>query len=325
MFMRIIKFIKYLPIVRLNPRKTFWHRLIQKNKSHFFRLTNNILCNLKIKGAKVVGKSPMGNLVLKFNVDTPVALKNEIVCIPKDLIIFQSIRNSGSWELDSCVFLAEAFKSGNPSDLNANTFLDIGANSGMITIQTARLASNPISAYCIEPLPLNLEALHANMQKQTCLSDYKIYPYALSQEDGLAKIYSEKVNIGNTSLFQMDRFKDTFETEITLRNTNDFIKKEFSASAIIALKCDTQGSEIIILSNFPTSFWNQVVRGIIEIRSTANLVPKQISAILKCLEIYDDFFWGDNFGEKIGLYEIENFWLKGTGEERDLFFSKNNF
>ena len=322
--MIITRFIRYLPIVRLNPRKTFWHRLVQKNSSHFFRLTNNILCNLKIKGAKVVGKTSMGNIILKFNVDTPIALKNEIICIPKDFVIFQSIRNSGSWELDSCVFLAEAFKSGKPSDLNANTFLDIGANSGMITIQTGRLASKPISAYCIEPLPLNLEALHANLQKQTCLADYKIYPYALSQEDGLAQIYSEKVNIGNTSLFQMDSLKDTFKTEITLRNTNEFITKEFSDSAIIVLKCDTQGSEIDILSNFPTSFWNQVVRGIIEIRSTANLVPKQISAILKCLEIYDNFFWGDNFANKINLYEIENFWLKGTGEERDLFFSRKN-
>lgn len=320
--MILTRFIRYLPIVRLNPRKTFWSRLLQKSSSPFIRLSNNILCNLKIKGAKVIGKSSMGNIILKFNVDTPIALKNEIIWIPKDFVIFQSIRNSGSWELDSCVFLAEAFKSGKPSDLNANTFLDIGANSGMITIQTGRLASKPISAYCIEPLPLNLEALHSNLQNQTCLADYKIYPYALSQEDGLAQIYSEKVNIGNTSLFQMDSLKDTFKTMITLRNTHEFIKKEFSDSAIIVLKCDTQGSEINILSNFPTSFWNQIVRGIIEIRSTANLVPKQISAILKCLAIYDNFFWGDNFGKKINLYEIENFWLKGTGEERDLFFSK---
>lgn len=297
---------------------------MQKNSSPFIRLTNKILCNLKIKGAKVIGKSPMGNIIVQFSVDTPVALKNETIYIPKDFVIFESIRNSGSWELANCVYLAEAFKFGKPSDLNANTLLDIGANSGMITIQTARLASNPISAFCIEPLPLNLEALHANMQKQTCLADYKIYPYALSQQDGIAQIYSEKVNIGNTSLFQMDKFQDTFNTEITLRNTNEFIKKEFSDSAIIALKCDTQGSEIIILSNFPTSFWNQIVRGIIEIRSMVNLVPKQISPILKCLEIYDDFFWGDDFGKKIDLYDIKNFWLKGTGEERDLFFSKNN-
>jgi FkbM family methyltransferase len=298
---------------------------MKKNTSPFIRLANKILRNLKIKGAKVIGKSSMGNVFLQFNEDTPVALKNEIVCIPKDFVIFESISNSGSWELDSCVYLAEAFSSGKPSDLNANTLLDIGANSGMITIQTARLASNPITAYCIEPLPLNLEALRANMQMQTCLADYKIYPYALSQKDGIAQIYSEKVNIGNTSLFQMDKFQDTFDTEITLRNTNEFIEKEFSDSAIIALKCDTQGSEIVILSNFPTSFWNQIVRGIIEIRSMANLVPRQISPILKCLEIYDDFFWGDDFGKKIDLDDIENFWLKGTGEERDLFFSKNNF
>jgi FkbM family methyltransferase len=323
--MIITRFIKYLPVVRLNPKKTFWHRLMQKNISHFNRITFKILRILKLKGAQVIGKSTMGNIVIKFSVDTPVALKNETIYIPKDFVIFESIINSGSWELDNCVYLAEAFKSGKNSDLNANTLLDIGANSGMVTIQTARLASNPITAYCIEPLPLNLEALRANLQIQTCLADYKIYPYALSQEDGIAQIYSEKVNIGNTSLFQMDKFQDTFNTEITLRNTNEFIKKEFSDSAIIALKCDTQGSEIIILSNFPTSFWNQIVRGIIEIRSMANLVPKQISQILKCLEIYDDFFWGDDFGKKIDLDDIENFWLKGTGEERDLFFSKNNF
>lgn len=317
------RYLKFLPVVRLNPRNTYWHRLMKKNTSPFIRLTNKILGNLKIKGAKVIGKSSMGNIFLQFNVDTAVALKNDIVCIPKDFVIFQSIRSSGSWELDSCVYLAEAFSSGTPSDLNANTLLDIGANSGMITIQTARLASNSITAYCIEPLPLNLEALRANMQMQTCLADYKIYPFALSQEDGIAQIYSEKQNIGNSSLFQMDKFKDTFTTDITLRNTNEFIKKEFSDSAIIVLKCDTQGSEIMILSNFPTSFWNQIVRGIIEIRSTVNLVPKDISKILKCLETYDDFFWGDDFRKKINLHDIENFWLKGTGEEKDLFFSRN--
>ena len=49
MFMTITRFLKYLPVVRLNPKKTFWHRLMQKNSSHFIRFTNKILCNLKIK------------------------------------------------------------------------------------------------------------------------------------------------------------------------------------------------------------------------------------------------------------------------------------
>lgn len=319
--MVIIKVLKYLPIVRLTPRKTFWWRLGQKHSAPFIRLTNAILCNFKLKGARVIGKSPMGNVFLRFNVDTPVASKNEIICIPKDRVIFQSIRSSGTWELDSCIFLAEAFKSGNTSDSYANTLLDIGANSGMITIQTARLARKPISAYCIEPLPINLEGLRANLQKQTHLAEYKIYPFALSQEDGFAKIYSERVNIGNTSLFRMDKWKDTFETEIALRNTTEFIKREFSDSAIIALKCDTQGSEFRILSGFPSSFWSKIVRGIIEIRSVANLTPNQIFPILKCLEKYNNLFWGDNIEKKIDLLEIEKLWLGETGEERELFFS----
>ena len=317
----MIKVLRFLPLVRLKPMKTFWHRLGKKSSSPWIRLVNRILCNLGIKGARVIGKSPLGNILLRFSVDTPVASKNEIICIPKDLVIFQSVKNSGTWELENCIFLAEAFKSSNNSALKANTLLDIGANSGMITIQTARLAREPIYAYCVEPLPINLEALRANLQKQTQLADYKIYPFALSREDGIAQIYSEKVNIGNSSLYEMDKWQDAFNTEIKLRNTSEFIQQEFSDTAVIVLKCDTQGSEVNILTSFPRSFWSKIVRGIIEIRSAANLIPDQIFPILNSLENYNFLFWGDDSGEKIDLLEIEKFWLEGSGEERDLYFS----
>ena len=314
------RFRYWVPIVRLNPKKTFFPRIFIKIKTILILAINRILCSLKIRGGKVVGFSKEGNVYLKFSVDTPIGMKNEKILLPRDYVIFQSIRTRGSWEKELCSFLAQIFNTRLATNQTATHLLDIGAHSGMIAIQTSRLSKNPFIAFCVEPLPINLEALHENMARQSILTEYKIFPYALGNRNQKVPIYTEKSNYGNTSLYELIG-KNTFTTQIDLRSTAEFVENEIPRSASLVLKLDTQGSEIEILSNFPDSLWSQIMGGVIEVRGSSNLNHDKILLLLQKFCVFDKLFFEGN-EKKIELSELERFWLNNSGEERNLYFSR---
>jgi FkbM family methyltransferase len=311
----------FIPIVRLRPWNSFLTRLIGKFGWILKLLANRFLSRIQVKGARIVGNSAMGNIWLRFNVDTPVANAREELLVPKDLVIFESIRSNGVWENNVCSFLAKAFDDESAAKEIPTILLDIGANSGMISIQVARLAKMPVLVYCVEPLPVNLEALELNLSKQKKLAGFKIFPYALGKQSGRTSVFSEKINLGNTSLQEMNE-KSFFMTEIDIRATKQFIENEIPISANLVLKCDTQGYEVVILSDFSNAFWDRIVRGVIEVRGTYEVKDENLENILNNLSLYSTLYWGGDPKKKIEICEVRNFWLNGSGNERDLYFAR---
>jgi FkbM family methyltransferase len=315
------RFLHFMPLVRLHPRKTFLIRLKAKIGRLLRWAFNVVLLRMRLKGARIVGSSPKGNVFLKFNVDTLIADKGSKILIPRDLFIFESIRNRGVWEFEVCTFLAEAFSDVIETKNNATILLDIGANSGMNSLLTARLARVPIITYCVEPLPINIEALEENLSNESKLGGFKIFPYALGKNSERASIFSEKSNLGNTSLLEMNK-KDFITTEIEIKETVQFIENEIPNYANLVLKCDTQGFEVTILSDFPIKFWNRIVRGVIEIRASYDLEVEDLNDILRNLDCFTKLYWGNDTETEIKISEVQDFWLSGTEDERDLYFSK---
>jgi len=281
------------------------------------------LSKLRIRGARIVGKSELGNILLKLNIDSPVADKHQIIMMPKDLVLFESIRSRGSWDMPAVNFLSAPLNYANGKKIiKSYTFLDIGANSGLIVRQIAKLAKRNFKIVCVEPLPINLEALKFNTSALPNVDSVEIYPYALGDENSELEIFSEKANLGNTSLVQMDG-KSVIRTLISQASTLDFIDKYLLDDSRVIIKCDTQGYESKILSQLPKKFWNRIECGVIEIRSIPMLNEKYLELILISLSDFSYMYWGDDFlKNRLTILEVKEFWLSGINEERDLFFSR---
>ena len=64
------------------------------------------------------------------------------------------------------------------------------------------------------------------------------------------------------------------------------------------------------------------MRGVIEIRASSDLEVEDLNDILRNLDCFTKLFWGGNTQTEIKISEVQDFWLSGSEEERDLYFSR---
>ena len=106
------------------------------------------------------------------------------------------------------------------------------------------------------------------------------------------------------------------------KSTSEFIDGNFKNRTRIILKCDTQGYETEILSQFPESFWQRIDFGVVEIRSLPSLNQLNVESILNFLKRYPTMFWIEGSTQRnVKVSEVREFWLSKTNEELDLCFS----
>jgi FkbM family methyltransferase len=311
-------FTYWMPLVRLNPKKTFLSRLLNKCFWIVTTLFLRLLTVLRISGALNLGSDENGLHVLKFNRKTYVADKGDTVFLPQDLVIFEQIRCKGVWEQGVVDFICKEIET---SKCERVTLLDIGANSGIITRQVIRHAKKIDSAICVEPIPLNCQAINLNLNEYAKHVDIKIFPFALGKGNEMGTTWSEKNNLGNTSLLKLENSRGIVSKEILVRSTKEFSETYLKGCDSIFLKCDTQGYETVILSEIPKAIWKKIHAGVVEIRSTKVGTSKEVDYILEELTQYERLFWLKSPNELIYIYDIEQFWLSNSGEERDLGFS----
>ena len=143
-----MKFLKvWIPIPRISPLHTFPVRLLSK-----WRVIGGIIVkslsgksrslgsHLGINGAKLIGFNSNGNSQLRLNTDGVLGLKGTILELPKDDVIYKSVQRAGNWELDECAFLADGLATCYFLGNTSVAFVDIGANTGLMTLQVMNIA-----------------------------------------------------------------------------------------------------------------------------------------------------------------------------------------
>lgn len=204
----------------------------------------------------------------------------------------------------------------------APKIIDIGANSGLISIQAINYSDFDCELYAIEPLLINYVCLTSNLRAiQTKTSIYK-YQKALSDQDAIAKIYVNRLNLGDSSLIlqnslEMDYFESTIESISTLA----FFQNEISKSGRFVLKCDIQGYESLVLSQIPIHFWDSVECALIEIGAHSYVTDDQLSEIELVLKKFSKLQWSSGNSRLVKTNEVLDFWRSKSGHERNLFLS----
>jgi hypothetical protein len=103
-------FRSWIPLVKPYPIKTCPQRLIRKWLYIANEATLMIGFWLGFSGARIVGVSQNGNTLLSLNKDYALGRKGTILELPRDLVIFESVRKQGIWELEESEFLARGLR-----------------------------------------------------------------------------------------------------------------------------------------------------------------------------------------------------------------------
>ncbi len=154
--------------------------------------------------------------------------------IPQDDVIYMDVKNHGVWEEDVCLYLVgllSRYSAGKNQILgaeratdNAVTFLDLGANSGLVSLQVIALAEAKCSVIMVEPILSHVEAIQFNTKTLNDSVDISIHNFALGTENGKFSIFTQKKNRGNSSLFKTVVGSDFEENFIEVVETKAFAK-----------------------------------------------------------------------------------------------------
>lgn len=219
-----------------------------------------------------------------------------------------------------CVFLAQGLKNLEKRPIQNGVFLDIGANTGQITLQTMDLVETTQDVILVEPIPRHVDAIRANLKNISKKGKAQVLQFGLSNEDKMEDIFSEGDNFGNSSVLESvipDGIK--IRTQIELRNTTTFTDQELAVYDGFVIKCDTQGFDARILSQLPGRIWHVTEAAVVEVWA---LIEIDSLDVARCLELWTPFAivsWSSETKEHIGYEEVFNFWTAKNGASRNLF------
>jgi FkbM family methyltransferase len=272
-------------------------------------------------GARIVGTTSSGNTLLKLNKNYALGPKGTILELPMDRVIFENVRKWGAWELDESKFLARGIEIACRNTPKV-ALLDIGANTGLVTLQAMNLSNTLAEVFLFEPVPRHTSAIKKNLRK---LQRIHINEFGLSDKDGEANVFTQATNHGNTSLLKSVVPEiGVISTQIQLIETTAYCNKFLSNFDRYVIKCDTQGMDALILSRIPDWVWKNCESAIIEVWARDEISTKDVEALLSLLQEFEYVAWSPIIGEKkISLGEVCEFWLSKSGAHRNLFLSKS--
>ena len=310
----------WFPLPQARPIKTFPERLTRKliwiNNNSFKKLCVRI----GLLGATIVGQSSNGNTILKLNKDYALGPKGTLIELPQDQAIFESVKNRGNWELEESRFLARNLNQLTSIPVSRIALLDIGANSGLVALQTINLSNVNCEVFLFEPLPRHVRAIEENLRS---LPGTHINEFALSDNNGYSMIHTDFSNNGNSSFFEtVVPRSGIVSTKVRLVDTQEYCDNFLNNFDKFIIKSDTQGMDALILSRLPRRIWEKCVAAVIEVWALPQVNKKDVESLLSMLEDFEYLDWSPTFERKLSLHEIQEFWLGNSDNQKNLFVRK---
>ena len=283
-----------------------------KNKKKLlWTLTNNLLSSsISIPSISV----------LKLSTDTTIGKKNERIYVTNDSYQTWYILNNKNFHK----IFVEKIKDLTDKNVNYN-FIDIGANTGLLTKSLLNNLDHIKSAFLIEPDQDNFFCLKNNLYKY---KNAQIFNFALDTKDGEKKLFLDKNNKGNLSLnYEMMTLKenklnfmnspDNYEI-VNCKSVKNFFNEINNENKNI-IKIDVQGHDETIFQEIPENILKNTEILIIEITplETKKFDLDKFNSKLKIFSKYTNF---EN--DSITLDQINKFVNMSSGESIDLIMIK---
>ena len=279
-----------------------------------------ILPKMNLGHALEIGNLENGNTMLKLRKHNSLGGKNKIIQLPKDYIIFEHIKRSGKWELETSRFIADGLIE--IDDLGSATLIDLGANTGLVTLQALNLAKTKVNAILVEPLENHVEAIKYNLREVALENKIQIYPFALGDKNGVEILYSDKTNFGNSTLNRdVISHENVTSCKVIVKKSSDFFSKSIPDGNYI-IKSDLQGHDSVVLSAISSKMWEKTHRLTVEIWATPDISENDVQKLLYNWKCFRKASWSTNLSQNIRLEQVADFWLNKTNGSRNLFLTK---
>ena len=286
-------------------------KFFKNKKKLLWTLTNNLLTDLV--------SSPSIS-VLKLSADTTIGKKNEKIYVTNDSYQTWYIINNKNFHKE----FVEKIKELTDQNIKYN-FIDIGANTGLLTKSLLNNLINIKNAFLVEPNEDNFFCLKNNLLKY---QNVEIFNFALDTKDGEKKLYIDRNNKGNLSFnYEMMTLK---EDKLSFMNSQDnyeivnckSIKNFFNQiknDNLNIIKIDVQGHDESVFQEIPEDILKNTEILIIEITplKTKKFDIVKFNSKLKIFSKYTNFK-----GTSITLDQINKFVNANTGDGVDLILLK---
>jgi len=231
--------------------------IFNKKKKLLWTLMNNLFHNLL--SAPTIS-------VLNLSTNTTLGKKNEKIFVTNDSYQTWYIMNDTNFHKQ----LIDKVKEVTDNDKNY-TFIDIGANTGLLTKALLNSSKNINQSYLIEPDKDNFFCLQHNLHKY---ENIHAFNFALDIKEGEKKLYIDKNNKGNLSFnYEMMTLKsdklnfmnsvNNYEI-VKCKSVNDFFNEINNENNLI-IKIDVQGYDEIIFQEIPENILKNTKMLFIEI------------------------------------------------------------
>ena len=257
-------------------RNNFKILLSELISSHFNKIKPNYL-NFKINKNCTLGKTGDELFLLFDNIITPKVLLH------------------GYWDVFVINFIKE-----NTKKNNNYYFVDIGSHIGLITRQVANLNIKIKKFFCFEPLKL-----HFNLLKKNCSFIKKInfYNYALGVKKDKKKIYTNKLNSGNSSLIKINKSQYQYTFVLEANTTLKKIIKDNHIQKNIIYKSDTESFDEMIFLSLEENIIKKIDIAILEI-SNFKFLLKNLNTFMNKIKNFN--LIKDDKGVKLNLKTLKN-------------------
>jgi FkbM family methyltransferase len=257
-------------------RNNFKILLSELISSHFNKIKPNYL-NFKINKNCTLGKTGDELFLLFDNIITPKVLLH------------------GYWDVFVINFIKE-----NTKKNNNYYFVDIGAHIGLITRQVANLNIKIKKFFCFEPLKL-----HFNLLKKNCSFIKKInfYNYAIGVKKDKKKIYTNKLNSGNSSLIRINKSQYQYTFVLEANTTLKKIIKDNHIQKNIIYKSDTEGFDEMIFLSLEQNIIKKIDIAILEI-SNFKFLLKNLNTFVNKIKNFN--LIKDDKGVNLNLKTLKN-------------------
>jgi len=128
--------------------------------------------------------------------------------------------------------------------------------------------------------------------------------------------------LGNSSLNEnVVDSPSRIEITVEVMSANRFSNLSVFHNAKIYLKSDLQENDAEVLSGFSTELWNQFQAGVIEVMATQSISKDDVLKVIEQLKKFKNVSYDANSSKIVDFQELEEFWLSGDMQQRNLFFS----
>ncbi len=287
----------------------------------------HVAVSLQFVGARHIGTDEFENGLLRLNRDTSLGKKGDLITSPVDETIFKFVIQHGEWEPQESRFLANRVKDLEDAlgDIPKIAFVDIGANSGLVSRQVINLSGSMCGFVLAEPIPNHIRAINANLEQSSYRNQINVIEAALGAVTGELEISIDNLNRGNSSFFPSAMPASGIKKlNVKTLAVEEFFQRYLSKFDKYVIKSDTQGFDSKILSLLPQVFWDKCAGAVVEVWALPEIESTPVQDLLNMWGSYSDFNWAADGSAPTNLKEIGAFWLNKSGKSRNLFLKGIN-